>query len=48
MEKIKVLITGAVNGDFESLSTKLKALQKSKAGPFDMCFCVGPFFGEQR
>lgn len=44
MEKIKVLFTGPVNGEFSSLKAKLDSLQSSKAGPFDMCFCVGPFF----
>ncbi len=43
-DKIKVLITGPVNGAFTDLATKLSSLQSSKAGPFDMCFCVGPFF----
>jgi hypothetical protein len=33
-----------VNGAILDLSLKLTSLQKSKAGPFDMCFCVGPFF----
>jgi hypothetical protein len=45
MEKFKVLITGPVNNDFPSLTKKLSSLQKSKAGPFHVCFCVGPFFG---
>ncbi len=44
MEKVKVLITGSVNNDFPSLLAKLSSLQKSKAGPFHVCFCVGPFF----
>ena len=46
MDKIKVLFTGPVNGQFSSLKTKLESLQSSKAGPFDMCFCVGPFFND--
>ena len=45
MEKVKVLITGPVNNDFPSLIAKLSSLQKSKAGPFHICFCTGPFFG---
>ncbi len=45
MEKVKVLITGQVNNDFPSLISKLSSLEKSKAGPFHVCFCVGPFFG---
>jgi hypothetical protein len=44
MEKVKVLITGPVNGAISDLTLKLTSLQKSKAGPFDLCFCVGPFF----
>jgi hypothetical protein len=44
MEKIKVLITGPVNGSINDLHQKLSTLQNSKAGPFDMCFCAGPFF----
>lgn len=44
MEKVKVLITGPVNGEISSLKVKLDSLQSSNAGPFDMCFCVGPFF----
>mmetsp|Transcript_10289 Transcript_10289/g.14549 ORF Transcript_10289/g.14549 Transcript_10289/m.14549 type:complete len:962 (-) Transcript_10289:1227-4112(-) len=42
--KVKVLVTGAVNGNFEALNIKLNTLQKSKAGPFHICFCVGPLF----
>ena len=44
MDKIKVLITGPVNGSYHDLKAKLASLQKSKAGPFDMCFCTGAFF----
>lgn len=44
MEKVKILITGPVKGSIQDLSLKLQSLQKSKAGPFDMCFCAGPFF----
>ena len=44
MSKIKVLITGPVSGSIADVTAKLTSLQNSKAGPFDMCFCVGPFF----
>jgi hypothetical protein len=46
-KKVKVLITGPVNNDFESFVSKLDTLSNSKAGPFDICFCVGPFFGNK-
>lgn len=42
--KVKLLICGAVEGNFQALSKKLNSLQKSKAGPFDVCLCSGPFF----
>jgi Protein similar to CwfJ C-terminus 1 len=45
MSKVKVLLVGPVQGNIETLVDKLKNLQSSKAGPFDVCFCVGPFFG---
>jgi hypothetical protein len=44
MNKIKVLISGPANGALNDLHQKLTTLQNSKAGPFDMCFCAGPFF----
>lgn len=44
MEKVKILIIGPVNGALKDFTQKLNTLQKSKAGPFDMCFCAGPFF----
>eukprot|EP00594_Rhizosolenia_setigera_P012303 CAMPEP_0178958724 /NCGR_PEP_ID=MMETSP0789-20121207/11816_1 /TAXON_ID=3005 /ORGANISM="Rhizosolenia setigera, Strain CCMP 1694" /LENGTH=986 /DNA_ID=CAMNT_0020641491 /DNA_START=24 /DNA_END=2984 /DNA_ORIENTATION=+ len=44
-DKVKVLVCGDVNGNFQILLKKLNSLQKSKAGPFDLCLCVGPFFG---
>ena len=47
MEKVKVLVTGPVKNDFTSLTSKLSTLQQSKAGPFHVCFCVGPFFGNK-
>jgi len=44
MDKVKVLICGPVNGSFDAFNSKLLSLQKSKAGPFKVCFCVGPLF----
>jgi len=44
MDKVKVLLSGPINGATSAFCTKLKTLQKSKAGPFDVCFCVGPVF----
>ena len=43
--RAKVLLVGPVHGQLRLLSEKLTTLQKSKAGPFDVCFCSGPFFG---
>lgn len=43
-KKLKVLVCGPVQGSFSSMAKKLQSLQKSKAGPFDLCLCVGPFF----
>lgn len=45
--KIKLLVCGPVQGSFRVLKEKLTLLQKSEAGPFDLCFCVGPFFGKE-
>eukprot|EP00970_Alexandrium_tamarense_P009561 scaffold1917_cov196-Alexandrium_tamarense.AAC.22 len=42
--RAKVLMVGPVNGQLKLLSDKLHSLQKSKAGPFDVCICCGPFF----
>jgi hypothetical protein len=42
--RVKVLVSGAVMGQFSTFSRKLGTLHNSKAGPFDICFCVGPFF----
>ena len=47
MDKVKILITGPVNGKVKDLTQKLNTLQKSKAGPFDACFCTGPFFSSE-
>jgi len=43
-KRAKVLLVGPVNGRLRLLSDKLRTLQKSKAGPFDVCLCAGPFF----
>ena len=42
--RVKILMVGPVNGQLSLLSNKLRTLQKSKAGPFDICICAGPFF----
>ncbi len=47
MEKVKLLVTGPVCNELTSFTSKLSTLQKSKAGPFHACFCVGPFFGNK-
>ena len=47
MSKVKILLVGPVQGQVSTLINKLKALQSSKAGPFDVCFCVGPFLGTE-
>ncbi|KAL3943881.1 MAG: hypothetical protein SGBAC_002039 [Bacillariaceae sp.] len=42
MSKVKILLVGSVGENFNVLSKKVKSLNSSKAGPFDVCFCVGP------
>lgn len=42
MSKVKILLVGAVGDNASILREKLAALNSSKAGPFDGCFCVGP------
>ncbi|KAL3758295.1 hypothetical protein ACHAWU_004260 [Discostella pseudostelligera] len=42
--RAKILLVGPVHGQLRLLSEKLNSLQKSKAGPFDVCLCAGPFF----
>lgn len=42
--RVKILMVGPVNGQLSLLSSKLRTLQNSKAGPFDICLCAGPFF----
>ena len=41
MSKIKILLVGSVGSHIDVLQAKLESLQSSKAGPFDVCFCVG-------
>jgi len=43
-KRVKVLISGPINGQLTLLSNKLSTLNNSKAGPFDICVCCGPFF----
>ena len=45
-KKVKILLVGPVQGHFQVLIDKLNSLQSGKAGPFDLCFCVGPFFAD--
>lgn len=40
--KVKILLVGSVGENAEDLVKKLSSLQRSKAGPFDACFSVGP------
>lgn len=47
-KRAKVLMVGPVNGQLRLLSDKLRTLQRSKAGPFDVCLCAGPFFLRSR
>ncbi|CAJ1961941.1 unnamed protein product [Cylindrotheca closterium] len=42
MSKVKILLVGSVGENFNVLSKKVNSLNSSKAGPFDVCFCVGP------
>lgn len=42
--QLKILLAGPINGQLTYLSSKLSTLQNSKAGPFDICICTGPFF----
>lgn len=42
---LKVLVSGDVNGKFNSLFNRINSVQ-SKAGQFDMLLCVGNFFGK--
>jgi diadenosine tetraphosphate (Ap4A) HIT family hydrolase len=40
-KKIKLLLVGSVGERIDVLKKKLESLHASKAGPFDMCLCVG-------
>ena len=42
--KEKVLVVGSVSSSLKALAAKLNTLNTSKSGPFDACFCTGPFF----
>lgn len=42
-KKLKLLLFGTVGDKIIPFATKIKALHKSKAGPFHLCFCVGSF-----
>jgi len=42
--RAKVLMVGPVSGRLRLLSDKIRSLQESKSGPFDVCLCAGPFF----
>lgn len=46
-KKVKFLVCGPVLGQLNVLQKKLKTLQGSKAGPFDMCLCVGPLLPKE-
>jgi diadenosine tetraphosphate (Ap4A) HIT family hydrolase len=39
--KVKMLLVGSVGNNLSVLKKKLISLHSSKAGPFDICFCVG-------
>eukprot|EP01001_Neometanema_parovale_P003706 NODE_1493_length_1712_cov_104.031466_g1416_i0.p1 GENE.NODE_1493_length_1712_cov_104.031466_g1416_i0~~NODE_1493_length_1712_cov_104.031466_g1416_i0.p1 ORF type:complete len:518 (-),score=97.83 NODE_1493_length_1712_cov_104.031466_g1416_i0:72-1625(-) len=41
---MKVLVAGDVEGKFDTLYARVETVNKSKAGPFDVLFCVGNFF----
>ena len=42
--KLKLLIAGDVKGQIDIVYAKVAAFNASKAGPFDLLFCVGQFF----
>jgi len=47
--KVKILLVGSVGDNLTVLRKKLRALNASKAGPFDACFCVGPVrYGQEK
>jgi len=41
---LKILVAGDADGNMAALFKKIEAVNK-KAGPFEMCLCVGSFFG---
>lgn len=41
----KILITGPIRGQFDTLSKRLQSVQ-SKAGPFEAVFCIGNLTGD--
>ena len=43
-KNIKVLASGDVEGNFGAFLKRVSTVH-SKAGPFDLCLCVGSFFG---
>ena len=43
-KKLKLLLFGSVGEQITPFVNKIKALHKSKAGPFHVCFCVGSFY----
>ena len=42
--KLKVLVAGDTAGQLNVVFAKVSAFNASKAGPFDLLFCVGRFF----
>lgn len=43
--QLKVFVSGDVNGKFNSLFSRINAVQ-AKMGQFDILLCVGNFFGD--
>ena len=41
---VKVLVCGDVRGNFTALFDQVNRINTSRAGPFDVLFCVGTFF----
>uniref|UniRef100_A0A0N5C777 CWF19-like protein 1 homolog n=1 Tax=Strongyloides papillosus TaxID=174720 RepID=A0A0N5C777_STREA len=46
MSNTKILVSGDVKGNFEALIKRVTTVN-SKAGPFELLFCVGEFFGDK-
>ena len=40
-QKVKILLVGRIGDQVDPFVKKITTLQKSKAGPFHACFCVG-------